>query len=38
MKEKKQFFIPKNYDKKFEWIPGVSGWQHMAFVPVIAVD
>lgn len=38
MKEKKQFFIPKNYDKKFEWIPGVSGWQHLAFVPIAAVD
>lgn len=38
MKEKKQFFIPKNYDKKFEWIPGISGWQHIAFLPVIALD
>ncbi|MED3561494.1 hypothetical protein [Bacillus xiapuensis] len=38
MKEKKQFFIPKNYDKKFEWIPGISGWQHLAFVPVVALD
>ncbi|USK72638.1 hypothetical protein [Peribacillus asahii] len=38
MKEKKQFIIPKNYDKKFEWIPGISGWQHLAFVPVVAID
>lgn len=38
MREKKQFFIPKNYDKKFEWIPGISGWQHVAFIPVIALD
>lgn len=38
MKEKKQFFIPKNYNKKFEWIPGISGWQHLAFVPVAGLD
>jgi hypothetical protein len=38
MREKKQFFIPKNYDKKFEFIPNISGWQHMAFIPVIAAD
>lgn len=38
MREKKQFFIPKNYDKKFEWIPGISGWQHLAFVPVVFMD
>lgn len=38
MREKKQFFIPKNYDKKFEWIPGISGWQHVAFLPIIALD
>lgn len=38
MKEKKQFFIPRNYDKKFEWIPGISGWQHVAFIPIAGVD
>ncbi|MED1205589.1 hypothetical protein [Heyndrickxia acidicola] len=38
MKEKKQFFIPKNYDKKVEWIPGISGWQNLAFVPIVGVN
>ncbi|MDW7617372.1 hypothetical protein SC499_22485 [Peribacillus simplex] len=38
MKEKKQFFIPRNYEKKFEWIPGISGWEHLAFIPVVALD
>lgn len=38
MREKKQFFIPKNYEKKFEWIPGISGWNHIAFVPIAALD
>lgn len=38
MKEKKQFFIPKNYDKQFSWIPGISGWQQFIFVPVVALD
>lgn len=38
MAEKKRFFIPKNYDKKFEFIPGISGWQHVAFIPVVAVS
>lgn len=38
MKDKKQFFIPKNYEKKFSWIPGVSGWEQFIFLPVVGLD
>lgn len=38
MADKKTFFIPKNYDKKFEFIPGISGWQHVAFIPVMVIS
>lgn len=38
MKEKKQFFIPKNYDKKFEFLPGISGLEHLVFIPVALLD
>jgi hypothetical protein len=35
MKEKKQFYIPKNYQQGFEWIPGISGIEHLFFVPPV---
>ena len=38
MKEKKKFFIPRNYQKTFEWIPGISGWHNLVVIPVGAVD
>lgn len=38
MKGKKKFFIPRNYDKKFEWVPGISGLQNLVFIPIAAID
>jgi len=38
MTEKKKFFIPRNYQKSFEWIPGISGWHNLVVIPIGAID